>query len=32
MTYYGVTFDDTLGEKEIDNALRTALMKVRENK
>ena len=28
MNYYGVTFDDTLGEEAMDNALRPALMQV----
>ena len=28
MNYYGVTFDDTLGEEAMDNALRPALMNV----
>ncbi len=32
MNYYGVTFDDTLGEEAMDNALRPALMKVGEIK
>ena len=32
MNYYGVTFDDTLGEEAMDNALRPALMKVGEDK
>ena len=32
MNYYGVTFDDTLGEEAMDNALRPALMRVGEDK
>lgn len=32
MNYYGVTFDDTLGEEAMDKALRPALMKVGEDK
>ena len=32
MNYYGVTFDDTLGEETMNNALRPALMKVGEDK
>lgn len=32
MNYYGVTFDDTLGEEAMDNALRPALIKVEEDK
>ena len=32
MNYYGVTFDETLGEEAMDNALRPALMKVGEDK
>lgn len=32
MNYYGITYDDTLGEEAIDNALRPALMKVGEDK
>lgn len=32
MNYYGVTIDDTLGEKAMDMALRPALMKVGEDK
>ena len=31
MNYYGITFDDTLGEEAMDSALRPALMKVEEN-
>lgn len=31
MNYYGVTFDDTLGEDAMDKALRPALMKVGED-
>ena len=31
MNYYGITFDDNLGEEAMDNALRPALMKVEEN-
>ena len=31
MNYYGITFDDTLGEEAMDSALRPALMKVKEN-
>lgn len=30
MNYYGVTFDDSLGEEAMDKALRPALMKVGE--
>lgn len=30
MNYYGITYDDTLGEEAIDNVLRPALMKVDE--
>lgn len=32
MNYYGITFDDTLGEDAMDKALRPALMKVGEDK
>ena len=32
MNYYGVTFDETLGEEAMDNVLRPALMKVGEDK
>lgn len=32
MNYYGITYDDTLGEEAIDNALRPALMKVGEDR
>ena len=32
MNYYGVTYDDTLGEEAMDNALRPALMKVGEDR
>ena len=32
MNYYGVTYDDTLGEEAMDKALRPALMKVEEDK
>ena len=32
MNYYGVTFEDTLGEEAMDNALRPSLMKVGEDK
>ena len=31
MNYYGVTFDENLGEEAMDNALRPALMKVGED-
>ena len=31
MNYYGITFDDTLGEEAMDSALRPALMKVEES-
>ena len=31
MNYYGITFDDTLGEEAMDSALRPALMKVEKN-
>ena len=31
MNYYGITFDDTLGEEAMDSALRPALMEVEEN-
>lgn len=32
MNYYGVTYDETLGEEAMDKALRPALMKVGEDK
>jgi len=32
MNYYGITYDDALGEAAMDNALRPALMKVGENR
>lgn len=32
MNYYGITYDDTLGEEAMDNALRPALMKVGEDR
>lgn len=32
MNYYGITYDDTLGEDAMDNALRPALMKVGEDR
>ncbi len=32
MNYYGVTFDESLGEEAMDNALRPALMQVGEDK
>lgn len=32
MNYYGVTFDDTLGEEAMDKALRPALIKVGEDR
>ncbi len=32
MNYYGVTYDDALGEEAMDNALRPALMKVGEDR
>ena len=31
MNYYGITYDDTLGEKAMDNVLRPALIKVGES-
>ena len=31
MNYYGITYDDTLGEEAMDNALRPALIKVDRN-
>lgn len=32
MNYYGITYDDSLGEEAMDNALRPALMKVGEDR